>query len=85
MYGLVNRALQQMICARCGNEGWQSVRHRAGIEDEVFVRMDSYPDEITERLLESASKELARPPENCSKTSGVSGFGTPWSKVTVRC
>ncbi len=78
MYGLVNRALQQMICARCGNEGWQSVRHRAGIEDEVFVRMDSYPDEITERLLESASKELGT-------TAGklLEDFGRFWVRYTM--
>lgn len=78
MYGLVNRALQQMVCARCGDEGWRRVRTRAGVEDEVFVRMNSYPDELTERLLASASEEL-------DTTAGqlLEDFGRYWVRYTL--
>ncbi len=78
MYGLVNRALQQLVCARCGDEGWQRVRTRAGIEDEVFVRMDSYPDEITERLLISASEEL-----HTTAARLLEDFGRYWVRYTM--
>jgi len=78
MYGLVNRALQQMVCARCGDEGWQRVRTRAGIEDEVFVRMDSYPDEITEHLLVAASEEL-----NTTAGKLLEDFGRYWVRYTM--
>ena len=78
MYGLVNRALQQLVCARCGDEGWRRVRLRAGVEDEVFVRMDSYPDEITERLLASASEELNTPANQL-----LEDFGRYWVRYTL--
>ena len=78
MYGLVNRALQQLVCARCGNEGWERVRMRAGVNDDVFLRMDSYPDEITERLLVCASEEL-------DTTTGelLEDFGRYWVRYTM--
>lgn len=78
MYGLVNRALQQLVCARCGDEVWHAVRSRAGVEDEVFVRMDSYPDEITHRLLAAASVELNTPAEELLRE-----FGRYWMRYTM--
>ncbi len=78
MYGLVNRALQQLVCARCGDDGWRRVRERAGVDDEVFVRMDSYPDEITERLLASASEELGTPASTL-----LEDFGRYWVRYTM--
>ena len=82
MYGLVNRALQQLVCARCGDDVWNEIRKRAGVEDEVFVRMDSYPDDITRNLLAAASVELDTPAEQL-----LEDFGrvTPWWKATVPC
>lgn len=78
MYGLVNRALQKLVCARCGTAGWRRVREQAGVEDEVFVRMDSYPDEITERLLLAASDELGT-----SVGKLLEDFGRYWVRYTM--
>lgn len=78
MYGLVNRALQQLVCARCGDEGWRRVRSRAGVDDEVFVRMDSYPDAMTERLLAHASEEL-----NTTAGQLLEDFGRYWVRYTM--
>ena len=78
MYGLVNRALQQLVCSRFDEQVWRKVRMRAGVEDEVFIRMDSYPDEITHRLLESASVELNTPAVELLKE-----FGRYWMRYTA--
>ena len=61
MYGLVNRALQQLAVATKGEAAWDEIRRRAGVEDEVFMRMDAYPDEITYNLVGAASEVLATP------------------------
>ena len=61
MYGLVNRALQQLVCSQRGEHIWNEIRAKAGVEDEVFMRMDSYPDDVTHRLVAAASDVLATP------------------------
>ncbi len=78
MYGLVNRALQQLVCTNCGEETWNAVRARAGVQEEVFMRMDSYPDEVTHRLVAAASEVLHRPAEELLKE-----FGHYWMKYTM--
>jgi hypothetical protein len=78
MYGLVNRALQQLVCARCGEAVWDEIRVNAGVQEEVFMRMDSYPDEVTHRLLAAASERLATPPAELLRE-----FGHYWMKYTM--
>lgn len=78
MYGLVNRALQQLVSARCGDEVWQKICKRAAVDDEVFVRMDFYPDEITQRLLAAASDELNMPAAQL-----LEEFGCHWMRYTA--
>ena len=78
MYGLVNRALQQLVCAQQGERVWEAIRARAGVADAVFVRMDSYPDEITHRLVAAASEVLGTPANELLKE-----FGRYWMRYTM--
>lgn len=78
MYGLVNRALQQLVCARCGEAVWDEIRTHAGVEEEVFMRMDSYPDDVTYRLMAAASEVL-----EMSATDLLTEFGRYWMKYTM--
>lgn len=78
MYGLVNRALQQLVCANCGDAAWDEIRRQAGVQDEVFMRMDSYPDEVTHRLVAAASDVLQTPAADLLKE-----FGRYWMKYTM--
>ena len=78
MYGLVNRALQQLVCARCGEAVWDEIRTHAGVEEEVFLRMDSYPDDVTYRLVAAASEVL-----ELSVADLLKQFGHYWMKYTM--
>ncbi len=78
MYGLVNRALQQLVCAQHGKRVWDEIRARAGVADEVFVRMESYPDEMTHGLVTAASEVLGEPSEVLLKE-----FGRYWMRYTM--
>ncbi len=78
MYGLVNRALQQLVCAQQGERVWDAIRARAGVTDAVFVRMNSYPDEITHRLVAAASEVLDTPAAELLKE-----FGRYWMRYTM--
>ncbi len=78
MYGLVNRALQQLVCTCQGEATWLEIRKKAGVEDEVFMRMDAYPDELTYRLVGATSEVLGIPvPELMRK------FGRYWTRYTM--
>lgn len=78
MYGLVNRALQQLVCTQHGKCLWTEIRSRAGVADEVFLRMESYPDEMTYGLVASASEVLDAPAELLLKE-----FGRYWVRYTM--
>ena len=78
MYGLVNRALQQLVRSQCGERVWDEIRAKAGVDHEVFMRMDSYPDEITYRLVAAASEVLAMPVDGMLRE-----FGRYWTRYTM--
>jgi hypothetical protein len=73
MYGLVNRAIEQMVCRDHGEAVWQAIRQEAGVEVEAFVSNASYPDDVTYRLVGAASKILQTPAEQI-----LNGFGEYW-------
>lgn len=58
MYGLVNRALIQLIETRHGSDGWQRIKTRAGTDVDVFLSMQTYPDATTVALVVAAAEEL---------------------------
>jgi hypothetical protein len=43
MYGLVNRAVEQMVKEKFGVETWHAIQVRAGLEDEGFLALRTYP------------------------------------------
>ena len=51
MYGLVNKALQEMVEKQYGQEAWATIRASAKVEDDVFISLDAYPDEMTYQLV----------------------------------
>ena len=58
MYGLVNKAIHDMVCSRFGEDTWQAIRQKAEIEIDTFVSMEGYPDDVTHRLVKAASEVL---------------------------
>jgi len=70
MYGLVNRAIEQMVCREHGEATWQAIRQSAGVEFEGFVSSSPYPDDVTYRLVEAASRVLGAPAAAILKAFG---------------
>lgn len=42
MYGLVNKAVEDLVSTRFGAETWTKVREKAGVGVGGFVSMDPY-------------------------------------------
>ena len=79
MYGLVNRAVEELVCTRFGEATWEAIRIESGVDIEVFVSMEPYPDDMTYKLVNAASKILGIPAETVLIT-----FGEYWTLYTAR-
>jgi peptidoglycan hydrolase-like protein with peptidoglycan-binding domain len=56
MYGLVNKSLQEMVERQLGSAAWTDIRCDAGIDTEVFISLDGYPDDVTYSLVEAIGR-----------------------------
>lgn len=79
MYGLVNRAVEDMVCRTYGEAVWLQIKAAASVETEVFVSNEAYPDELTYRLVSAASAVLDIPADEV-----LSAFGVYWVHHTGR-
>lgn len=39
MFGLVNRAVEELICTQFGEETWEAIKEKASLEVEAFISM----------------------------------------------
>ncbi|MFY7864872.1 heme NO-binding domain-containing protein [Roseateles sp.] len=78
MYGLVNRAIEQLVVSLKGEDGWERVCQRAGWEDQGFIAMQTYDDAVTYLLVGAVSQELGLPANEVLKA-----FGEYWILYTA--
>jgi len=79
MYGLVNKAIEDLVVNLAGERTWLEIVDRAGIDAATFVSLDSYPDEMTFSLVSAASEVLGRTAEEV-----LEQFGEHWVRYTGR-
>lgn len=60
MYGMIHRALRQMVLDERGEEVWSSIQRIANVELSDFISSATYPDEVTQRLLSTSSEVLGQ-------------------------
>ena len=77
MYGLVNRAIEQLVVSLKGENGWRGVCAHANISSDGFVSMHAYDDEITYRLVNAVSARLELEPATV-----LEAFGEYWVTYT---
>jgi hypothetical protein len=79
MYGLINQAVKEMICAQGGDTLWSSVRQAAHITTDEFDLLEPYPDSVTFTLIEVASQHMG-----ISQDEILRRFGYQWIHFTAR-
>ncbi len=77
MYGLVNRAIEDLVIKAHGSERWQAVLDAADVAVERFEAMEPYDDSITYKLVGAASDVLETP-----ATDLLEAFGRHWILYT---
>jgi Haem-NO-binding len=78
MYGLVNKAIADMVKTKFGEETWQEIRQMASVEDKTFLSMEGYPDDVTHRLVKAGSQVLG-----LSGAQIMEAFGEFWVNYTA--
>ena len=79
MYGLVNKAIEDLALSLGGRPTWDQIRQRAGLETLSFVSLDAYDDDITYRLVGAASEVLG-----ISSEQVLESFGEYWVRYTAQ-
>jgi hypothetical protein len=74
MYGLVNKAMRELVVKAHGEPVWRKICAEAGYADTEFNSMHQYPDALTYQLVGAASKVLDTPAETLLET-----FGEYWT------
>jgi hypothetical protein len=79
MYGMVNKAVEDMVVLHYGETAWEQIRTQAGVEVDVFMSNESYSDDITYNLIRAASQVLQLPAEQI-----LIKFGEHWVLHTAQ-
>jgi hypothetical protein len=79
MYGLINQGLHDLAVQTGGEEMWREIKSSAGVGLEAFVGMDTYPDDVTYRLVEATSAAMG-----ISAAEVLHAFGKHWILYTAR-
>src|SRR5262249_31992873 len=77
MYGLINKALQDLVTARLGEAAWKAICIKTNT-DPRFVTMAKYPDEVTYKLVGALSQAL-----DVSGEPLLEQFGEYWTVYTA--
>lgn len=79
MYGLVNKAIRDLVLSSAGEEVWRRVKSKAGQDGVDFIEATNYDDDVTYNLVLAASEELGQPAESI-----LYDFGRHWILYTGR-
>ncbi|MEM6254224.1 MAG: heme NO-binding domain-containing protein [Cyanobacteria bacterium P01_D01_bin.156] len=79
MYGLINKAIEDMVCSHFDEDTWEAIKEKAELDDiDYFMSMESYPDDVTHRLVKAACEVLDMSSQDILKT-----FGKFWVTYTA--
>lgn len=79
MYGMVNRAVEEMVLMHYDAATWEKIKAQAGVEVDAFISNDAYPDAMTYQLVAAAAACLDQPAGQI-----LEAFGEHWVLITAQ-
>lgn len=58
MYGIVNKAIEDLVKVNFGEDKWDAIKEKSGVDVDFFISNEPYDDEITYKLAGAASEIL---------------------------
>jgi len=79
MYGIINKAIEDLVKENFGKEKWDLILKRSGIEVDFFLSNEPYDDDITYKLAGAVAEEMKLPLSNV-----LESFGEWWVLKTTK-
>lgn len=73
MYGIVNKAIQDLVTEQFGEQQWELVKEKSGIDVDFFLSNEPYDDDITYKLAGAVAEVL-----HISVSDVLNTFGEYW-------
>jgi len=73
MYGIVNKAIEELVKTNFGDEKWEAIKERSHIDVDFFISNEPYDDNITYQLAGAVSEEM-----NMTVEAVLHAFGEWW-------
>lgn len=70
MHGLINKSVQGFLTSTYGDSGWQEIARMADVPEQGFESMLSYPDNMTDAILDAACAYV-----RCTRASLMEDIG----------
>jgi hypothetical protein len=70
MYGIVNKAIEELVKENFGLEKWHAIKDRSGIDIDFFISNEPYDDDVTYQLAGAVSEEMNIPISDVLMTFG---------------
>ena len=70
MYGIIHKALKDMVIRDFGEQKGTDIVSHSGIEHDVYISMQTYDDDTTYTLIGSSSEILGAPVDDCLRLFG---------------
>ena len=74
----VNKAVEELVISNFGEDKWELIKTKAGVDVDVFISNESYPDAMTYDLVGTASEVLGAPADDI-----LIAFGEHWVLKTA--
>lgn len=79
MYGIINKAIQELVTENYGEQKWQKILTLSAIEEDFFISNEPYDDDITFKLAQAVSLEM-----NINIKDVLIAFGEWWVVKTTK-
>jgi len=73
MYGIVNKAIEDLVIANFGEEKWEEIKVQSEIDIDFFISNEPYDDDITFKLVGAVSSVM-----NITASDVLQVFGEWW-------
>lgn len=73
MYGIVNKAIEDLVKENFGEEKWEAIKLRSGVDQDFFISNEPYDDDITYQLVGAVAEEMG-----LSASQVLNTFGEWW-------
>lgn len=58
MYGIVNKSIEELVSFNFGEDKWEAVKLRSGVDVDYFISTEPYDDDLTYKLAQAVSDEM---------------------------